>query len=162
MTSIQTCRSRAVSLRAVWSWVDRRVLVCLFPLRCSCSSPTIFLRVKRSSASFAPHAEPKKGVSFTPGVTFPRHDICLLINSIGSKRFKLKAQSMHQTQWDKICPEKQQQQNVFFYPTLVRQKILKTFTYTEDEKLQLQFKFLLIRSYTIKIKNQTVNIFVLE
>ena len=43
--------------------------------------------------------------------------VFLLINSIGSKRFKLKVQKMHQTKWDRICPEKQQQQNAFFYPT---------------------------------------------
>ena len=33
---------------------------------------------------------------------------------------------------------------------------------TEDEKLQLQFKYQLIRSYIIRIKNQTVHRPVLE
>ena len=31
--------------------------------------------------------------------------VFLIINSIGSKRFKLKVQRMHQTKWDRICPE---------------------------------------------------------
>ena len=39
--------------------------------------------------------------------------VCLLINSIGSKRFNSKVQTMHKTIWDRICPKKQQQQNVF-------------------------------------------------
>ena len=56
--------------------------------------------------------------------------VCLLINSIGSKRFNLKAQSMHQTKWDRICPEKQQQQNVFFYPTELSKNITKKFTHS--------------------------------
>ena len=30
--------------------------------------------MKRLPASFVPRAEPKKGVSFTPGVRDPRHD----------------------------------------------------------------------------------------
>ena len=88
--------------------------------------------------------------------------VCLLINSIGSKRFNLKAQSMHQTKWDRICPEKQQQKNVFFYPTKLSRKIPKKFMHTEDEKLQLQFKYELIRSYRIRIKNHTVHRFVQE
>lgn len=83
--------------------------------------------------------------------------VCLLINSIGSQRFNLKVQNMHKTIWDIICPEKQQQQNIFFCPTYTCRKILKTIKHTEDEKLQLQLKFQLIRSYKIKIKNQTVH-----
>ena len=81
--------------------------------------------------------------------------VCLLINSIGSKRFNLKAQSRHQTKWD--CPEKQQQQSVFFYPTKLSRKISKKFMHTEDEKFQLQFKYELIRSYRIRTKNHTVH-----
>ena len=69
---------------------------------------------------------------------------------------------MHQTKWDIICPEKQQQQNVFFYPTKLSRKVQKKFMHTEDEKLQLQFKYELIRSYIIEMKNQTVHRFVLE
>ena len=69
---------------------------------------------------------------------------------------------MHQTKWDRICPEKQQQQNVFFYPIELCQKIPKNFMHTEDEKLFLQFKYQIIRSYEIGIKNQTVHRLVLE
>ena len=43
--------------------------MCLFRLHHPCSSPAIFLRVKRSTASFAPRAESKKGESFTPVVS---------------------------------------------------------------------------------------------
>ena len=41
--------------------------------------------------------------------------VYLIINSIGSRIFKLKVQIMHQTKWDRIYPEKQKQQNAFFY-----------------------------------------------
>ena len=82
--------------------------------------------------------------------------VFLLINSIGSKRFNSKVQTMHKTIWDKICPEKQQQ-NVFLCPSYTCLKIMKTFRRTEDEKFQLQLKSQLIRSYIIKTKNQTVH-----
>ena len=88
--------------------------------------------------------------------------VCLLINSFESKRFKIKVQNMHKTKWDRICPEKQQQQNVFFYPTELCQKIPNKFMHTEDEKLRLQFKYELIRSYRIRIKNHTAHRFVQE
>ena len=88
--------------------------------------------------------------------------VCLLINSFESKRFKIKVQNMHKTKWDRICPEKQQQQNAFFYPTYICRKNLKQFMLTEDEKLQLQFKYELIRSYIIRIKNHTMRRFVQE
>ena len=52
---------------------------------------------------------------------------------------------------------KQQQKNVFFCPTENRLKIIKKFSHTEDEKLQLQLKYQIIRRYRIKIKNQTVH-----
>ena len=78
------------------------------------------------------------------------------------KKIQVKVQSMHQTKWDRICPEKQQQQNVFFYPTELCLKIPKKFMYTEDEMLQLQFKYDLIRSYRIRVTNHTVHRFVLE
>ena len=61
--------------------------------------------------------------------------VCLLINLFEAKRFKI--QNMHKTKWDRICPEKQQQQNVFFYPTKLSRKIPKKFINIEDEKLQL-------------------------
>lgn len=53
---------------------------------------------------------------------------------------------MHKTKWDRICPERQQQQNAFFYPTNLCRKLPKKIMHTEDEKLQLQFKYELIRS----------------
>ena len=54
---------------------------------------------------------------------------------------------MHQTKWDRICLEKQQQQNVFFYPTkmsknskknslLQRMKSAFTFKISADSELQ--------------------------
>ena len=49
-----------------------------------------------------------------------------------------------------------------FLPYLNISKILKKFMLTEDEKLQLQFQYQLIRSYIIGIKNHTVHRFVLE
>ena len=69
---------------------------------------------------------------------------------------------MNQTKWDRICPEKQQQQNVFFHPTKLSRKIPKKYMHTEDEKLQLKFKYELSRSYRIRIKNHTVHRFVQE
>ena len=44
--------------------------------------------------------------------------VCLLINSIVSKIFKLKVQRMHQTKWDRICSEKQQPKKRIFLPYL--------------------------------------------
>ena len=44
-----------------------------------------------------------------------------------------------------------------FYPNKLSRKIKKKFMHTEDEKLQLQFKYELIRSYGIRIKNHTVH-----
>ena len=63
---------------------------------------------------------------------------------------------MYQIKWDRICPEKQQQKNAFFYHTYICRKNMKTFKLTEDEKLQLQLKYQIIRSYKIRMKNQTV------
>ena len=88
--------------------------------------------------------------------------VCLLIISIELKRFKIKVQNMHKTKWDRICPEKQQQENVFFYPNKLCRKIAQKFMHTEDEKFQLQLKYELIRSYIIRIKNHTVHRFVQE
>ena len=88
--------------------------------------------------------------------------VCLLINSFESKIFKIEVQNMHKTKWDRICPEKQQQQNVFFYPTKLSLKIPEKLMHIEDEKLQLQFKYELIRSYRIRIKNHTVHRLVQE
>ena len=64
---------------------------------------------------------------------------------------------MHKTIWDRICPEKQQQQNVFLCPTKPRRKILEKFMRTEDENLQIQLESQLIRCYRITTKNQTVH-----
>ena len=69
---------------------------------------------------------------------------------------------MHQTILDRICPENWQQRNIFFYLTYTCLKILKKLWHTEDEKLQLQYKYQLIQSYKITIKNQTVHRAVLE
>ena len=69
---------------------------------------------------------------------------------------------MHQTKYDRISPEKQQQKNVFFYPNKLCRKFSQKFMHTEDEKLQLQFKFEINRSYWIGIKNHTVHRFVQE
>ena len=88
--------------------------------------------------------------------------VCLLINSFKSKRFNSKVQTMHKTIWDRMCPEKQQQQNVFFYPTELCRKIPKIFMHTEDEKLQLQLNSQVIRIYIIKMKNHTVDRLVQE
>ena len=44
-----------------------------------------------------------------------------------------------------------------FLPYQTLSKSPKQFLPTEDEKLQLQFKYELIRSYRIRIKNHTVH-----
>ena len=56
-----------------------------------------------------------------------------------------------------LSKKKQQKQNVFFYPTKLSRKIPNKFMHTEDEKSQLQFKYELIQSYRIRIKNHTVH-----
>ena len=47
-----------------------------------------------------------------------------------------------------------------FLPYLALSENSEKFMHTEDDKLQLQFKYEIIRSYRIRIKNHTVHKFV--
>ena len=78
------------------------------------------------------------------------------------KKIQLKSSKHASNKMGQNLSRKQQQQNVFFYPNKLSRTIPKKFMHTEDEKLQLQFKYELIRSYRIRIKNHTVHRFVQE
>ena len=68
------------------------------------------------------------------------------------KKIQVKSSKHASNKMRQNLSKKQQQQNVFFYPTKLCRKIPKKFMHTEDEMLQLQFKYELIRSYRIRIK----------
>ena len=78
------------------------------------------------------------------------------------KKIHVKSSKHASNKMGQNLSKKQQQQNVFFYPTKLSRKIPKTFMHTEDEKLPLQFKYELIQSYRIRTKNHTVHRFVQE
>ena len=79
------------------------------------------------------------------------------IKKIQVKSSKNASNKMGQNLSRKIAAAKR-----IFVPYLICLKNLKKFTLTEDEKLQLQFKFQLIQSFRIEMKNHTVHRFVLE
>ena len=79
------------------------------------------------------------------------------IKKIHLKRSKHASNKMGQNLSRKTAAAKR-----IFLPYQLCRKISKKFIHTEDENLQLQFKYELIQSYRIRTKNHTVHRFVQE
>ena len=78
------------------------------------------------------------------------------------KKIQLKSSKHASNKMGQNLSRKTAAAKCIFYPTKLCRKIPKQFMHTEDEKLKLQFKYELIRSYIIRTKNHTVHRFVQE